>query len=135
MHLTFQSRPRRELPRLGDSRGAMQIRAEGEVLPSAYDLAIVQRKIAGFREPPAGIELLPGEVAAIIRFGIEKDEAVRSSHVGEPSAIDPFDALALCALARSLPLPPLPEDCPGDHPILHLRFAYSHELSAPAEAR
>ena len=135
MHRTFQSRPRRELPRLGDSRGAAQTRTEGGVLPSAFDLAIVQRRIAGFWEPPAGVEQLPGEVAAIIRFGIEKDGAVRSSHVEEPSGINPFDTLARCALARPLPLPPLPEVYPGDHPILHLRFAYSHELSAPGEDR
>jgi protein TonB len=113
----------------------MQKRAEGEVLPCACDLSIVQRKIAGFWEPPAGIEQQPGEVAAIIRCCIEKDGAVRSSHVEEPSGISPFDTFARCALARAMPFPPLPEDYPGDHPILHLRFAYSHELSAPAEAR
>jgi hypothetical protein len=65
MHRTLQPRPRRELPRGGDLRGAMQMGAEGEVLPSAYDLSIVQRKIAGFWEPPAGSEQQPGEVAAI----------------------------------------------------------------------
>jgi hypothetical protein len=111
----------------------MQKRAEGEVLPYACDLSIVQRKIAGFWEPPAGIEQQPGEVAAIIRCCIEKDGAVRSSHVEEPPGINPFATFARCA--RALAPPPLPEDYPGDHLSIHLCFAYSHELSAPAEAR
>jgi protein TonB len=126
---------RSELPRVGDLRGAMQMRVDGEVLPYAYYLSIVQRKIAGFWEPPAGIDQQPGEVAAIVWFRIEKDGAVRSNSVEEPSGISPFDASALRALTRALPLPPLPQNYPGDHLIIHLRFVYSHEASAPAEAR
>jgi len=124
-----------ELPRVGDLRGAMQMRVDGEVLPYAYYLSNVQGKIAGFWEPPAGIEQQPGEVAAIVWFRIERDGAVRSSHLEEPSGINPFDTFALRALARALPLPPLPEDYPGDHLIIHLRFVYSHEAHVPAEAR
>jgi TonB family protein len=126
---------RSELPRVGDLRGAMQMRVEGEVLPYAYYLSIVQRKIASFWEPPAGIDQQPGEVAAIVWFRIEKDGAVLVNHVEEPSGINPFDTSALRALTRALPLPQLPEDYPGDHLVIHLRFVYSHEASVPAEAR
>jgi TonB family protein len=126
---------RSELPRVGDLRGAMQMRVEGDPLPYAYYLSIVQSKIASFWEPPAGIEQQPGEVAVIVWFRIEKDGAVRSSYLEEPSGISPFDSSALRALARALPLPPLPEDYPGDHLIIHLRFVYSREASAPAEVR
>jgi hypothetical protein len=100
-HRALSSRPRRELPRARDLCGAMHIRAEGEVLPYAYDLFIVQCKIAGFREPPPEIEPQPGEVAAIHRFCIEKDGAVRSSHVEQPSGIHPFDTFALYAPAEA----------------------------------
>jgi periplasmic protein TonB len=126
---------RSELPRVGDLRGAMQMRVEGEVLPYAYYLSMVQRKIAGFWDPPAGIEQQSGEVAAIVRFRIEKDGAVRSSYVQESSDIQPFDASALRALARSLPLPPLPQEYPGDYLIIHLRFVYGRETGVPAETR
>jgi TonB family protein len=124
-----------ELPRVGDLRGAMQMRVEGEVLPYAYYLSIVQRKIASFWEPPAGIDQQPGEVVAVVWFRIEKDGAVQSNHVEEPSGINPFDTSALRALTRALPLPRLPEDYPGDHLIIHLRFVYSHETRVPAETR
>lgn len=124
---------RSELPRVGDLRGAMQMRVDGEVLPYTYYLSIVQRKISSFWELPAGIEDRPGEVAAMVRFRIERDGAVRSSYCETPSGVNPFDACALRAVARALPLPRLPEDYPGDHLIIHLRFVYSHEAGAPAE--
>ncbi len=121
-----------ELPRVGDSRGAMQMRVEGEVQPYAYYLSIVQRKIASFWEPPAGIERQPGEVAVIVWFRIEKDGTVETSYVEEPSGIGPFDTSALRALTHALPLPRLPDEYPGDHLIIHLRFVYSREAGVPA---
>ena len=121
-----------ELPRVGDLRGAMQMRVEGESRPYAYYLSIVQRKIASFWEPPAGVERQPREIAVIVWFRIERDGAVETSYVEEPSGISPFDTSALRALARALPLPRLPEEYPGDHLIIHLRFVYSRETGAPA---
>lgn len=126
---------RSELPRVGDLRGAMQMRVEGEVQPYAYYLSIVQRKIASFWEPPAGIPQQSGDVGVIVRFRIEKDGAVWSDYVEEPSGISVFDTSARRALARAQPLPPLPGDYPGDHLIIHLRFVYGRETGIPAGTR
>lgn len=126
---------RSELPRVGDLRGAMQMRVEGEVQPYAYYLSVVQRKIASYWEPPAGIDSQPGDVDATLWFRIERDGAVRSNYIESPSGIGPFDTSALRALARALPLPPVPDDYPGDHLIIHLRFVYSREAAAPAGSR
>lgn len=114
-----------ELPKVGDMRGAMQMRVEGEALPYAYYLAIIQRKIASFWEPPAGIDQNAAEVACVVRFRIERDGSVATSHVEEPSGTSFFDTSALRALERARPLPPLPEEYPGQYLVIHLRFVYA----------
>jgi len=113
---------RSELPRIGNLTGAMQIRVEGETLPYAYYLAIIQRKIASYWDPPGGLDR---GVEAVVWFRIEKDGRVATNYVEEPSGITFFDTAALRALQRALPMPPLPAEYPGDHLIIHLRFVYS----------
>lgn len=116
---------RSELPALGDARGALQLRAEGEVLPYAYYLQIVQRKIASFWEPPQGVQAQGGEVAAVVWFRIERDGRVRMRYVEQESGSKFFDNSTLRALELALPFPPLPEEYSGDHLIIHLRFVYN----------
>ncbi len=116
---------RSELPAVGDVRGALQLRAEGEILPYAYYLQIVQRKIASFWEPPQGIQVPGGEVAATVWFRIERDGRVRTRYVEQESGSSFFDNSTLRALEMALPFPPLPEEYSGDHLIIHLRFVYS----------
>jgi TonB family protein len=124
-----------ELPRIGDRRGAMEMQVEGEALPYSYYLVMVQRKIASFWEPLPGIDQQKEEVAAVVRFRIEKDGAVQSSYIEEPSGIVLFDNSALRALRRALPLPPLPQEFPDDHLIIHLRFVYSRTAAFPVGNR
>ena len=114
-----------ELPRVGEMRGAMQMRVEGEALPYSYYLAIIQRKIASFWEPPAGLDQNSAEAACIVWFRIERNGNVTVNHVEEPSGISVFDTSALRALERALPLTPLPEEYPGQFLIIHLRFVYA----------
>ncbi len=116
---------RSELPAVGDVRGALQLRAEGEVLPYAYYLQIVQRKIASFWEPPQGIQVQGSEIAAVVWFRIERDGRVRTRYVEQESGSGFFDNSTLRALEMALPFPPLPEEYSGDHLIIHLRFVYS----------
>lgn len=116
---------RSELPRVGDLKGAMQMRVEGEALPYAYYLASVQRKIASYWEPPLGIERAGGEVAAVVWFRIERNGSVVTQYVEEPSGTGIFDTSALRALERALPFPPLPEGYSGEFLIIHMRFVYS----------
>jgi TonB family protein len=116
---------RSELPRVGDLRGAMQMRVEGPALPYAYYLSLVQRKIASYWEPPAGIAEAGGEVAATVWFRIERDGSVLASRVEASSGMGLFDTSALRALERAKPLMPLPEEYPGQYLIIHLRFVYA----------
>jgi periplasmic protein TonB len=114
-----------ELPRVGDLKGAMQMRVDGPALPYAYYLAMVQRKLATYWEPPGGLAQAGVETSAVVWFRIERDGSVRTNYVEEPSGMNLFDTAALRALERALPMPPLPVEYPGESLIIHVRFVYS----------
>jgi protein TonB len=112
-----------DLPAVGDLRGTMQLQVEGQILPYSYYVQVVQQKIARYWEPPP--ELSASGAAVIVWFRIEKDGSVNTSYVEEPSGSIEFDTSALRALERAEPLPPLPEEYPGDYLVFHLRFVYT----------
>jgi TonB family protein len=116
---------RSELPAVGNLRGMMAMWAEGEALPYSYYFEVLQTKIASYWEPPSSLDRSPGEVAAVIRFRIERPGTVSNRYVEEPSGSNAFDTAALRALDFSTPFPPLPEEYPGNSLIIHLRFVYS----------
>jgi TonB family protein len=116
---------RSNLPAVGDFRGSMQLRVEGEPLAYSYYLEIVQRKIASSWVPPAGLDPRSAEVSTQVWFRIERDGNVQNRYVEEPSGSTYFDTSALRALDQAVPLPPLPAEYPGDYLIMHLRFVYS----------
>lgn len=116
---------RTSLPAVGDMQGSMQLRVEGEPLAYSYYFDVVQRKIAASWFPPAELARSGGEVAAQIRFRIDRDGVVPNRYVEEPSGSSSFDISALRALDEAAPLPPLPPEYSGDHLIFHLRFVYT----------
>lgn len=117
------------LPQVGDHAGALVIRADGEDLGYNYYFLALLRKIAEYWEPPRGT--WGDEVAAMVRFTVLRDGSVPPVSVEEPSGLSVFDASAMRAVTRAAPLPPLPQEYPGEQIVFHLRFVYSRDSGNP----
>ncbi len=113
------------LPQVGDHAGALVIRAEGEDLAYNYYFLALLRKIAEYWEPPPGN--WGNEIAAMVRFTVLRDGTVPPVSIEEPSGQGVFDTSAMRAVTRAAPLPPLPQEYPGEQIVFHLRFVYSRD--------
>jgi TonB family protein len=120
---------RSALPQVGDHGGALEIRADGEDLGYNYYFLALLRKIGEYWEPPPGE--WANEVAATVRFTVLRDGSVPPVSVEEPSGLGAFDASAMRAVTRAAPLPPLPQEYPGEQIVFHLRFVYSRTSGNP----
>jgi len=120
---------RSALPQVGDHTGALVIRADGEDLGYNYYFLALLRKIAEYWEPPPGS--WGDEVATVVRFTVLRDGSVPPVSVEEPSGLSVFDASAMRAVTRAVPLPPLPQEYPGEQIVFHLRFVYSRNSGNP----
>jgi TonB family protein len=120
---------RSALPQVGDHGGSLEIRADGEDLGYSYYFAMLLRKIAEYWEPPSG--RWGDEVAAMVQFTVLRDGSVPPVSIEEPSGLGAFDASAMRAVTRAAPLPPLPQDYPGESIVFHLRFVYSRDPGNP----
>lgn len=73
--------------------------------------------------PPAARAGLTG--ITTVRFRIHRDGRVAGIRIIEPSGTLAFDRCATLALEASDPLPPLPEDFPGESEGITARFLYN----------
>lgn len=110
----------------GGAEGALEIGAIGELSAYAYYLQAVRDKIATCWAPPSGLSTRNREVSAMVSFQIDRRGNIGTSYVEEPSGTGVFDAAALRAVVMANPLPPLPQDFPGDWVGIHLRFVYEN---------
>jgi protein TonB len=115
---------RSEMSLGGGALGALEIGAGGELSEYSYYLMAVRDKIASYWNPPAGLATKGREIAATVAFRIDRRGNVGSSYVEEPSGTGVFDSASLRAVGQADPLPPLPQDFPGDYVGIHLRFVY-----------
>jgi TonB family protein len=117
---------RSEVAFSGGAEGALEIGAIGELSAYAYYLQAVRDKIATCWAPPSGLSTGNREVSATVSFQIDRRGSIGASYVEEPSGTGVFDAAALRAVVMANPLPPLPQDFPGDWVGIHLRFIYEN---------
>ncbi len=115
---------RSEVPLAGGALGALEIGATGPLSAYSYYLQAVRDKIASYWDPPAGIVTGGREVAAMVSFRIDRRGNIGGSYVEEPAGMGIFDAASLRAVSQANPLPPLPQDFPGDWVGIHLKFVY-----------
>jgi periplasmic protein TonB len=115
---------RSEISLGGGALGVLEIGGGGELSVYSYYLMAVRDKIASYWNPPAGLSTKGGEIAATVAFRIDRRGNVTASYVEEPSGTGVFDSASLRAVGQANPLPPLPQDFPGEYVGIHLRFVY-----------
>lgn len=115
---------RSEISLGGGALGALEIGGGGELTAYSYYLMAVRDKIASYWNPPAGLSTRGGEIVATVAFRIDRRGNVAASYVEEPSGTGVFDSASLRAVGSADPLPPLPQDFPGEYVGIHLRFVY-----------
>ncbi len=115
---------RSEISLGGGALGVLEIGGGGELSAYSYYLMAVRDKIASYWNPPAGLSTRGGEIAATVAFRIDRRGNVAASYVEEPSGTGVFDSASLRAVGQANPLPPLPQDFPGEYVGIHLRFVY-----------
>jgi protein TonB len=114
-----------EMP--GGAEASVAIGVEGPISAYAYYLQAVRDKIATHWNPPAGLVSGGKQVASMVNFRIDRRGKISASYVEEPSGNGVFDKAGLRAVALAEPLPPLPQDYPGEWLGIHLRFVYKED--------
>jgi protein TonB len=117
----------RDVAMPGGAEGSVAIGVEGPISQYAYYLQAVRDKIATHWSPPAGLVSGGKQVASMVNFRIDRRGKISASYVEEPSGHGVFDKAGLRAVALAEPLPPLPQDYPGEWLGIHLRFVYREE--------
>lgn len=79
--------------------------------------------------PPAAWAGLKGIVT--VRFRIWRDGRITDITIIDPSGTPAFDTCATLALEASSPLPPLPDDFPGESEGITARFLYNTNATQP----
>lgn len=117
----------RDIAMPGGAEGSVAIGVEGPISQYAYYLQAVRDKIATHWNPPPGLVSAGKQVVSMVNFRIDRRGKISASYVEEPSGNGVFDKAGLRAVALAEPLPPLPQDYPGEWLGIHLRFVYKED--------
>ncbi|QCG98364.1 energy transducer TonB [Azospirillum sp. TSA2s] len=98
------------------------VRAAGP--PPDY-LARLQARLARYKTYPRAAQLAREEGTVLLRFVVARDGAVLSWRIERGSGFDSLDRQVEVMIERAAPLPPMPDDLPGDRldVVLPVQFA------------
>lgn len=96
-----------------------QLKVETQNFPFSYYIGLLKFRIQeNWRTPFQKSD----QISAIVGFEVERTGKIINIIVEKSSAVFMYDQAALRAIHLSSPMPPLPDEYPGEHLSVHIEF-------------